>query len=113
MDQIIQETDWELSPAVPVGVSEHGWKPRGDWSLKPEAPLGTVRLAELLQLLALPCKSAPGDPALTRAGFEVATVVMLSHFGSENMFALPSTRSSVTILLSGNNGHANEVDLWY
>lgn len=36
----------------------------------------------------------------------------LSHFGSENVFVLPSTRLSVTVLLSGNNGHVDEVDLW-
>lgn len=36
----------------------------------------------------------------------------LSHFGSKNMFVLPSTRLSVTVLLSGNNGRADEVDLW-
>lgn len=46
------------------------------------------------------------------SGFQVAAVGSLSHFGSKNMFVLPSTRLSVTVLLSGNNGHADKVDLW-
>lgn len=34
VDRVLEETDWELSPAAPVGVSERGWKPRGGWSSK-------------------------------------------------------------------------------
>lgn len=46
------------------------------------------------------------------SGFQVAAVGLLSHVGSENMFILPSARWSGTVLLSGNNGCADEVDLW-
>lgn len=49
---------------------------------------------------------------MVTSGFQVAIVGMLSHFGTKNMFVLPSTRLSVTVLLSGNNGRADEVDLW-
>lgn len=33
-------------------------------------------------------------------------------FGSENMVVLPSTRLSATVLLSGNNVCADDIDLW-
>lgn len=56
-----------------------------------------------------PCAS---QREMVTSGFQVAAVGLLSHFGSKNMFVLPSTRLSVTVLLSGNNGHADEVDLW-
>lgn len=56
-----------------------------------------------------PCAS---QREMVTSGFQVAAVGLLSHFGSKNMFMLPSTRLSVTVLLSGNNGHAGEVDLW-
>lgn len=46
------------------------------------------------------------------SGFQVAVVGAPSHFGSKNMFALPSTRLNDTVVLSGNNGHADKVDLW-
>lgn len=49
---------------------------------------------------------------MVTSGFEVAAVGMLSHFGSKNVFVLPSPRLSVTVSLSGNNGRADEVDLW-
>ena len=45
-------------------------------------------------------------------GFQVAALGLLGHFGSETVFILPSTRLSVTVLLSGNNGRADKVDLW-
>lgn len=28
VEPVTQETDWELSPAAPVGVSNHGWSPK-------------------------------------------------------------------------------------
>lgn len=49
---------------------------------------------------------------MVTSGFQVAIAGMLSHFGTKNMFVLPSTRLSVTVSLSGNNGYADEVDLW-
>lgn len=62
-------------------------------------------------------REGTGDPVLhsrkrVTNGFQVAAVGRLSHFGSENMFILPRTRLSVTVLLSGNNGCADEADLW-